>query len=164
MGSSLGSWRAFSISVMISRARAKRQALCDHVELTKRRTSSVPRLISDYVKANFEVLQLNIIGSRRDTFRRDRAFGKRTCRKIRRTCCADVSVFCGSGRVTEKPAAGETGKWAGGDPLPDDFLAMFRLRARKLREQKLPRLIRRRCRGAERRAGQFRTFLFVNTI
>ena len=55
--------------------------------------------ISDYIKANFEVLQLNIIGSRKVTdFDGSELSEKELAREIRRALHADLSVFRRAGR------------------------------------------------------------------
>lgn len=84
--------------------------------------------ISDYVKSNFEVLQLNIIGSRKVTdFDGDVLSEKEMAAKygIRFT---PTFQFFGESIATLKalpPAQREVNR-AAGYMLPDDFLAMFR--------------------------------------
>ena len=65
--------------------------------------------IADYIKANFEVLQLNIIGSRKVTdFDGERIVGKGAGREIWRALHADLPVFPGTGRPAQGAGARQT--------------------------------------------------------
>ena len=78
---------------------------CPYCKETHLVNFAQPR-ISDYVRANFEVLQLNIIGSRKVTdFDGQELSEKADGRQIRRALHADVPVF--RRRGAERLAAGQ---------------------------------------------------------
>ena len=101
-------------------------------------TSAQPR-IADYVKTNFEVLQLNIIGSRKVTdFDGTELSEKRAGRKIRRAFHADLSVLWRKRAQCSKTCRRLNVKWprSPGYMLLEDFLAMFRYVREKAYESK----------------------------
>ena len=82
---------------------------CPYCKETHLVNFAQPR-ISDYVKANFEVLQLNIIGSRKVTdFDGTELSEKELAAKYGVRFTPDIPVFCGSGSAVKRAAAGQTG-------------------------------------------------------
>ena len=84
--------------------------------------------ISDYVKTNFEVLQLNIIGSRKVTdFDGEEAVREEFGAQIRAAFFADLPVLPRAGRGSKAlaPAKREVARLPG-YLRPDDFLLLFR--------------------------------------
>src|SRR4029077_3127026 len=82
--------------------------------------------ISDYVKKNFEVLQLNIIGSRRVTDFEGAEVSEKELAAKYAVRCTPTFQFFGEGTSPLKslpPAKREVAR-ASGYMLPDDFLAL----------------------------------------
>ena len=94
--------------------------------------------IADYVKANFEVLQLNIIGSRKVTDFDGAVLSEKELAAKYGIRFTPTFQFFGEGAVTLKtlpPAQRELVR-APGYMLPDDFLAIFRYVREKAYEGK----------------------------
>ena len=94
--------------------------------------------IADYVKANFEVLQLNIIGSRKVTDFDGAVLSEKELAAKYGVRFTPTFQFFGEGALTLKtlpPAQREVAR-APGYMLPDDFLAMFRYVREKAYEGK----------------------------
>ncbi len=98
---------------------------------------SQPR-IADYVKANFEVLQLNIIGSRKVTDFDGQELSEKAMAAKYGVRFTPTFQFFGERAATLKalpPSKREVNR-AAGYMLPDDFLAMFRYVREKAYEGK----------------------------
>jgi thioredoxin-related protein len=94
--------------------------------------------ISDYVKANFEVLQLNIIGSRKVTDFDGQELSEKEIAAKYGVRFTPTFQFFGERAAELKglpPARREVSR-ASGYMLPDDFLAMFRYVREKAYEDK----------------------------
>ena len=94
--------------------------------------------IADYIKANFEILQLNIIGSLPVTdFDGERIVGKEAGRQIRRALHADLPVLPRADLAAMKalPRSKREVARAPGYLRPNDFLAMFRFVREKAYEK-----------------------------
>jgi len=94
--------------------------------------------ISDYIKANFEVLQLNIIGSRKVTdFDGEEIGEKELARKYGVRFTPTFQFFAERAAPLKDvvPGKREVAR-AAGYLLPDDFLAMFRYVREKAYERK----------------------------
>jgi thioredoxin-related protein len=94
--------------------------------------------IADYVKQNFEVLQLNIIGSRKVTDFDGSELSEKALAAKYGVRFTPTFQFFGEGASTLKslpPARREVAR-ASGYMLPDDFLAMFRYVREKAYESK----------------------------
>jgi len=94
--------------------------------------------IADYVKANFEVLQLNIIGSRKVTDFDGTVLSEKELAAKYGVRFTPTFQFFGEGAVALKnlpPVQREVAR-APGYMLPDDFLAMFRYVREKAYEGK----------------------------
>src|SRR5512144_3141718 len=100
---------------------------CPYCKETHLVNFAQPR-ISDYVKANFEVLQLNIIGSRKVTDFDGQELSEKEMAAKYGVRFTPTFQFFGEGAAALKPlppAKREVNR-ASGYMLPDDFLAMFR--------------------------------------
>ena len=84
--------------------------------------------IADFVRANFEILQLNISGDRSVTdFDGDDSTEKETRDEIRRPFHADIPVLSRDRGEARRNGAGQArGRPHARLPPADDFLAMFR--------------------------------------
>lgn len=94
--------------------------------------------ITDYVKANFDVLQLNIIGSRKVTDFDGAVLSEKELAAKYGVRFTPTFQFFGEGAMKLKtlpPAQREVAR-APGYMLPDDFLAMFRYVREKAYESK----------------------------
>jgi thioredoxin-related protein len=92
--------------------------------------------ITDYVKANFEVLQLNIIGSRKVTDFDGEEMSEKAIAAKYGVRFTPTFQFFGEGALKDMlPAKREVSR-ASGYMLPDDFLAMFRYVKEKAYEGK----------------------------
>ena len=110
---------------------------CPYCKETHFVNFSQPR-ISDYVKANFEVLQLNIIGSRKVTDFDGQELSEKALAAKYSVRFTPTFQFFGENAATLKglpPAKREVNR-AAGYMLPDDFLAMFRYVREKAYEGK----------------------------
>jgi thioredoxin-related protein len=110
---------------------------CPYCKETHLVNFAQPR-ISDYVKANFEVLQLNIIGSRKVTdFDGAELSEKELAAKygVRFTPTFQFFAEAGGPLKNLPPAKREVAR-SPGYLLPDDFLAMFRYVREKAYERK----------------------------
>ncbi|HKS85077.1 MAG TPA: thioredoxin family protein [Pseudolabrys sp.] len=110
---------------------------CPYCKETHFVNFSQPR-ISDYVKANFEVLQLNIIGSRKVTDFDGQELSEKALAVKYGVRFTPTFQFFGENAATLKglpPAKREVNR-AAGYMLPDDFLAMFRYVREKAYEGK----------------------------
>lgn len=100
---------------------------CPYCKETHLVNFAQPR-IADYVKANFEVLQLNIIGSRKVTDFDGQELSEKEMAAKYGVRFTPTFQFFGEGAAALKPlppAKREVNR-ASGYMLPDDFLAMFR--------------------------------------
>lgn len=110
---------------------------CPYCKETHFVNFSQPR-ISDYVKANFEVLQLNIIGSRKVTdFDGQEVSEKELAAKYGVRFTPTIQFFGeGAGVLKALPPQKREVARAPGYLRPDDFLAMFRYVREKAYESK----------------------------
>lgn len=92
--------------------------------------------ISDYVKANFEVLQLNIIGSRKVTDFDGQELSEKAMAAKYGVRFTPTLQFFGEGPLKDLPPAKREVSRAAGYMRPDDFLAMFRYVREKAYEGK----------------------------
>jgi thioredoxin-related protein len=100
---------------------------CPYCKETHLVNFAQPR-ISDYVKANFEVLQLNIIGSRKVTDFDGQELSEKDLARKYGVRFTPTFQFFGESAATLKslpPSQREVNRGAG-YMRPDDFLAMFR--------------------------------------
>jgi thioredoxin-related protein len=110
---------------------------CPYCKETHLVNFAQPR-IADYVKANFEVLQLNIIGSRKVTDFDGAVLSEKELAAKYGIRFTPTFQFFGEGAAKLKtlpPAQREVTR-APGYMLPDDFLAMFRYVREKAYESK----------------------------
>jgi thioredoxin-related protein len=110
---------------------------CPYCKETHLVNFAQPR-ISDYVKANFEVLQLNIIGSRKVTdFDGTELSEKELAAKYGVRFTPTFQFFAeAAGSLKNLPPAKREVARSPGYLLPDDFLAMFRYVREKAYESK----------------------------
>lgn len=92
--------------------------------------------ISNYVKANFEVLQLNIIGSRKVTDFDGQELSEKAMAAKYGVRFTPTLQFFGEGPLKDLPPAKREVNRAAGYMRPDDFLAMFRYVREKAYEGK----------------------------
>jgi thioredoxin-related protein len=108
---------------------------CPYCKETHLVNFAQPR-ITDYVKANFEVLQLNIIGSRKVTDFDGEELSEKAIAAKYGVRFTPTFQFFGEGALKDMlPAKREVSR-ASGYMLPDDFLAMFRYVKEKAYEGK----------------------------
>jgi thioredoxin-related protein len=110
---------------------------CPYCKETHLVNFAQPR-IAEYVKANFEVLQLNIIGSRKVTDFDGQELSEKEMAAKYGVRFTPTFQFFGERAAelrTLTPAKREVGR-ASGYMLPDDFLAMFRYVREKAYEDK----------------------------
>ena len=100
--------------------------------------------ISDYIQTHFEVLQLDLFGSRKVTdFDGAELSEKATGREIWRALYADLAVLPGASRTRSRRWNPPNARWRAlpGYVRPGDFLAMFHYVREKAYESKeSPRL------------------------
>jgi thioredoxin-related protein len=108
---------------------------CPYCKETHLVNFTQPR-ISDYVKANFEVLQLNIIGSRKVTDFDGQELSEKEMAAKYGVRFTPTFQFFGEGPLKDLPPARREVSRASGYMLPDDFLAMFRYVREKAYEGK----------------------------
>src|SRR5215467_7691290 len=92
--------------------------------------------IADYVKTNFEVLQLNIIGSRKVTDFDGQELSEKAIAAKYGVRFTPTFQFFGEGALKDLTPAKREVSRASGYMLPDDFLAMFRYVKEKAYEGK----------------------------
>jgi thioredoxin-related protein len=108
---------------------------CPYCKETHLVNFAQPR-ITDYVKANFEVLQLNIIGSRKVTDFDGEELSEKAIAAKYGVRFTPTFQFFGEGALKDMlPAKREVSR-ASGYMLPDDFLSMFRYVKEKAYEGK----------------------------
>ena len=108
---------------------------CPYCKETHLVNFAQPR-ISDYVKANFEVLQLNIIGSRKVTDFDGQELSEKQMAAKYGVRFTPTFQFFGEGVLKDLPPGKREVSRASGYMLPDDFLAMFRYVREKAYEGK----------------------------
>jgi thioredoxin-related protein len=110
---------------------------CPYCKETHLVNFAQPR-IADYVKANFEVLQLNIIGSRKVTDFDGTVLSEKELAAKYGIRFTPTFQFFGEGapKLKTLPPAQREVTRAPGYMLPDDFLAMFRYVREKAYESK----------------------------
>ena len=108
---------------------------CPYCKETHLVNFAQPR-ISDYVRANFEVLQLNIIGSRKVTDFDGQELSEKQMAAKYGVRFTPTFQFFGEGALKDLPPAKREVSRASGYMLPDDFLAMFRYVREKAYESK----------------------------
>ena len=108
---------------------------CPYCKETHLVNFAQPR-ISDYVRANFEVLQLNIIGSRKVTDFDGQELSEKQMAAKYGVRFTPTFQFFGEGSLKDFPPAKREVSRASGYMLPDDFLSMFRYVREKAYEGK----------------------------
>ena len=108
---------------------------CPYCKETHLVNFAQPR-IADYVKVNFEVLQLNIIGSRKVTDFDGQELSEKAMAAKYGVRFTPTFQFFGEGALKDLPPAKREVSRASGYMLPDDFLAMFRYVREKAYEGK----------------------------
>ena len=108
---------------------------CPYCKETHLVNFAQPR-IADYVKTNFEVLQLNIIGSRKVTDFDGQELSEKAIAAKYGVRFTPTFQFFGEGALKDLPPAKREVSRASGYMQPDDFLAMFRYVKEKAYEGK----------------------------